>query len=614
MKCNIFAFYLPIIGRNDYICTVELVGGNGLVVVSLLCGNYVKLSFSLCYIYKELLTFAANLQHHYKLIPTIMHRVFVFLMSLILLVLTSCTSPGSYTAMRTALDSINILNRTDQPFTAADVQPYVDYFENYGNSNDRMLAHYLLGRAYHEHGEAPMALQCYQQAADCADTTSTDCDYAQLCRVYSQMSVIFYDQSLYSQQLQHLRNTMKYAWIGKDTLSALLSYEQQSQIYKNIGYLDSAIVVAEEVARYYCQYGYSNYGAIALGRIIQTLINQGEYEKAKDYIRIYETESGLFDDNGNIQQGREAFYHVKGLWYLKENRLDSAEYWFRKELCDGKDFNNQNGGALGLAMLYEQRHVPDSSVKYYQYAYAMNDSMNAQKTTETIERMQSMYDYSHYQKEALDNAEKAHVANIRFIVLAALLVLLAAGAAYFVKRNRKRREEQNARYHVAIVERNKLQKEVESLNAKDYESVITQKEQEIALLNQTIERQSTTHHRVTASDRLSDFEKSQIVQVFLGKRTYHKEQAVPTGNEWKELVSQFREDMPSAYATMSSLSPLQLQVCVLLILGFEEGEIAYLRQTKPQVINTAKVRANQKLFLSNDSASLKGNLAGIITP
>ena len=57
-----------------------------------------------------------------------------------------------------------------------------------------LLAHYLLGRAYHEHGEAPMALQCYHEAIDCADTTAADCDYAQLARVYGQMGDIFYNQ------------------------------------------------------------------------------------------------------------------------------------------------------------------------------------------------------------------------------------------------------------------------------------------------------------------------------------------------------------------------------------------------------------------------------------
>ena len=84
------------------------------------------------------------------------------------------------------------------------------------------------------------------------------------------------------------------------------------------------------------------------------------------------------------------------------------------------------------------------------------------------------------------------------------------------------------------------------------------------------------------------------------------------GDEWKKLVSQFREDMPSAYATMSSLSPLQLRVCILLIMGFEEGEIAYMHQSRPQVISNAKARANQKLFLSGDSVSLKGNLMELI--
>lgn len=49
-----------------------------------------------------------------------------------------------------------------------------------------------------------------------------------------------------------------------------------------------------------------------------------------------------------------------------------------------------------------------------------------------------------------------------------------------------------------------------------------------------------------------------------------------------------------------------------LVLGFEEGEIAFMRQTRPQVISNAKARANQKLFMSNDSASLKSNLTGLI--
>ena len=76
-----------------------------------------------------------------------------------------------------------------------------------------------------------MALQCYHDAIDCADTTATDCDYAQLARVYGQMGDIFYNQGLYYEQISAMASASKYAWKGKDTLAALVEYEQLSSAY-----------------------------------------------------------------------------------------------------------------------------------------------------------------------------------------------------------------------------------------------------------------------------------------------------------------------------------------------------------------------------------------------
>ena len=47
---------------------------------------------------------------------------------IIVLLLGACTGRDRYAAMRNGLDSINTLNRNGQPFTMADVQPYLDYF------------------------------------------------------------------------------------------------------------------------------------------------------------------------------------------------------------------------------------------------------------------------------------------------------------------------------------------------------------------------------------------------------------------------------------------------------------------------------------------------------
>ena len=230
----------------------------------------------------------------------------------LLLVLMGCTTAGERALMRAGLDSINIRNHNDQPFTVQDVDPYVRFFDDHGTPNDQLLAHYLLGRAYHEHGEAPMALQCYHEALDCADTTANDCDYAQLARVYGQMALVFYQQGLFRHQLELEKQSVKYAWLANDTLAALMSYEQESFAYSSLGMPDSAIFVIEDVASKYRKYGNPTYAAISLSCIIRTLIQKGEFRKAKQYMDIYESESVLFDTHGNIAQGREIYYNTKG--------------------------------------------------------------------------------------------------------------------------------------------------------------------------------------------------------------------------------------------------------------------------------------------------------------
>ncbi len=527
---------------------------------------------------------------------------------LLLVVLTACT--GRYDTMRAALDSINVLNRTDQPFTAADVQPYVDYFDRHGNANDRLLAHYLLGRAYHEQGEAPMALQCYQQAADCADTTAADCDYAQLCRVYSQTSEIFFGQSLYRQQIYYLKQTIKYAWMANDTITALASYARQSMSYMNLGILDSTILIAERAAKMFYQYGFANYASMALGSIIWTLINNGNYKKAKQYSAKYEKESGLFDNTGNIQHGREAFYHVKGLLYLKENQLDSAEYWFRKELRDGKDFNNQNGGALGLAMLYEQRHIPDSAAKYYQYAYAMNDSMYAQQTTETIERMQSMYNYSRHQ-ELARKAEKQAVRE-RSIwqwggCIAAIIILIVLHVLYRIRAERQKALQQ---YEQSIEKLKLIEGEIESAR-KDIvilsthknaaQELIEEKEKRIRFLEAESQRQQQESQHKQDEKRLSLAEEALKKQVEYMELVSEMNRGTSITDSQKEkLETILRIHFPKTFELITtkrhSLSEDEYLTCMLIRLHIPPTQIGLLIEKTGGSITNIRVRLLKKLF------------------
>lgn len=401
-----------------------------------------------------------------------MNRAFYYLLFLLLPALTCCTNEAERTRMRSGLDSLNVRNRTDLPFTSADVQPYADYFDRHGTANDRLLAHYLMGRAYHEQGEAPMALQCYQQAAECADTTAADCDYAQLSRVFAQMGGIFYEQQLYRYQLKHDSLAIKYAWMACDTLAALMTMEQTSYTYQQLIKPDSAISVMENVARLFQRYGYYDDATIALGGITRTLISVGNYEKAREYMIRYEL---LMFKDGQIEKGREAYYNTKGLLYYSLSQYDSAAYWYRKELRDGRDLNNQHGGAYGLAMVYDKQQKPDSASKYYRYAYNTYDTLCAARSTDVIGRLQALYDYSRHQTIANQKEELARKEKEKRISVTILLLGVICLALFVYYRMYSRDKTRQLLYTQTLDKLEQVQSEVMNLRSlyADYENIST---------------------------------------------------------------------------------------------------------------------------------------------
>ncbi|MEE3417066.1 MAG: hypothetical protein VZR53_17105 [Prevotella sp.] len=510
-----------------------------------------------------------------------MRRLVVYLFGLLLL-LMGCTTAGERARMRAGLDSINVLNRTDQPFTMQDVEPLVHFFDDHGTPNDQVLAHYLLGRAYYERGEAPMAMQCYHEAINCADTTAQDCDYAQLARVYGQMAQIFYHQGLYRQLLQYEKTAEKFAWKGKDTLAALMCYEQQSYAYERLNEIDSAIFIIENVARLYCLYQHAKYADISLGSIVDLLIDKGEYKKAFYYLKKYESKSGFFDEDGNIQKGREIYYNAKSKLYLKKNMLDSAEYWFRKELRYGLDFNNQNAGAYGLATVYEKRHQTDSAAKYYRYAYAMNDSMYAQQAITTVERMQAMYDYSRQQEIARQETEKTTQANrmLLFSLIALLTISLIASWLYFARVQLiKKLQQVSIELAAAREELAELQQD----SSVNHQSIM-EKEERIKQLERKLGKYGKIVYfgaeKIENDLQLSpNYQKIKDLAYKGGELQQH---------DWDIIYQLINEYLPGYHDFLTSnlkVNTADYQVCLLLRLHFKAGEIANMLGVSPPYIS-----------------------------
>ena len=524
--------------------------------------------------------------------------------------------------MRHRLLQAKARNKAYVPFTSDSVMTVVaDYYDRRGTANEQMEAHYLLGCVYRDLGEAPKALTAYHDAVECADTTAADCDYKTLCRVYGQMSDLYYYQNLYEDQLFSLDCATYYGYLAKDTLAALLAYSQKMDTYKMLMLPDSMLYVCETVSELFRETGYNEVAAGMSFSPIRHLLDCGKIQKAGQSLDYYERESGFFNDDYDIESGREIYYYTKGYYYLKTYHYDSAEYFFRKELATGKDFNNQNAGAYGLALLFQQTHKPDSAAKYALYSYEMNDSVYAHKATDEVAKTKALYDYTRYEHEALQEKERAdreRTKTIVVLVLASIVVSIIV-ILFWLLRKRHR-----AAYRRAI---NKL--------GEAQNTILRLREHE-AILNSVIERQTEEHKateelksqmtilRASIKEREAEIEKQKtILDRFQQKEILTKENVDQkinqsdiykhlriianqgqrlTDEEWSRLMQLVISQLPGFYHLISSkerdLTRLEYQICILDRLGIEPSRMRYLLGISESYVSRMRGGLHKKIFES----------------
>ena len=271
------------------------------------------------------------------------------------------------------LEELERMNRADSLMTNDSLALVLaDYFDRHGTNNEKLRAYYILGRTYADQGEASKALEAYHAAVAC-DTMSEDCDYHTLCLAHIQMAEIFHRHYQPRTAIAELSTAQRMAYKDKDTLLATECYFDQSNEYERLGEKDSAFAIATESARRFTMMGQHDRAAAAKSANTLILLDKHRTDEAKAAIEAY-LASAYTDSLGNVSPGREIFYYKRGLYYLQANKTDSAEYFFRKELRDGLDINNQIAGRKGLQLLYEKLDQADSVAKYAAEGYAIRYS------------------------------------------------------------------------------------------------------------------------------------------------------------------------------------------------------------------------------------------------
>ena len=495
-------------------------------------------------------------------------------------------------------------------------QEVVEYYDNNGSSNDKMQAYYLQGCVYRDQKEAPRAILCYQEAVERADTLSKNCDYSTMFRIYAQMEDIYEKQYLWNEALKANQMFTKYALRAGDINNYLRAKEMIIPIYYSLGDTLQALEQTKLCASLYEKNSLHQEAARVLPLMINIYVRKGQYALASHYMQMYETQSGLFDHHGNICKGYEAYYELKGLYFLGVNQLDSAEYYFRK-LGSCNYMFQANRGLLLLAK------ARGNSGDMYRYALLCEKGMDKilkDCNTEAVLQVSSMYQYQGMLQQMITKNEEAEKSKNAIFVLLVLLLVLIWGGLFLYKRNKKHiinnqklLECLNDKYIIALNEMNALICERDK-NKEEYEEAASQKQIEVDSLREEIKKYRKKMKRLNDSERSLKLADHDILRKFRGMVVPKLHSELPSEIDWEDLESLFASSFPITYEKIHKDKEsllLEFRVCILTRLQFSNGAIAYLLQSSPASISNAKSKANMRLFGDRGASTLYYNMVNI---
>ena len=502
--------------------------------------------------------------------------------------------------MRYELLRHKAMNKACITFTSDSVmKKVVDYYDNHGSANERMLANYVLGCVYRDMYEAPMALEYYNKATEQADTTAADCDYGTLYRVYSQMGFLFSKQYLPYQLLDAFGKAVKYAYLAKDTLNAIINYQNRENAYSYLGNKDSVIAINLHAATMFKQIGNNYAAAIAFG------CNYNYYVEKEDTLNALKTFKAYFstgyEGNSEYEDSKAYVLCQKGTYYMFTAQLDSAYNNLQQSLRLCKSYSIKAATTKALAQYYAKVNQPAMAMKYALQSSEYNDSdlIEARKTQ--LQQVQAMYDYGRNQEIARRAELKAKRSTQMNYMIVLACVVLFLFLSYFYRKQlalkKKRIAASKLVYEDCLLKLKRLQEEKAQLvaeNDKKLAQIITEKENAISKLVSEIHDIQNRYSLSSMSDAYLVLKNSSIYKKIQCIEAHPLEEM--TEEDWTELADTVEELIPNFIPMLKNrVSDRDYRICLLIRLGIPASLMARLLNLSDAAISKSRKTMLKKL-------------------
>lgn len=483
--------------------------------------------------------------------------------------------------MRYELLRHKAMNKAYISFTSdSKMKEVVDYYDRHGSANERMLANYVLGCVYRDMHEVPLALEYYNKATEQADTTAADCDYGTLYRVYSQMGFLFSKQYLPYQLLDAFGKAEKYAYLAKDTLNAIINYQNKGDAYDYLGRKDSVVAINLRSANMFKRIGDNYNAAIALGCNYSYYIEKQDSVNAKKAFEAYFSTG--YEGNSNYGDAKAFLLCEKGRYYMFISRLDSAFSCLNQSLKLSKSYSNKAAATKVLAQYYARVNKPVLAMKYALKSSEYNDSDLLAVRESQLQQIQAMYNYGRNQEIARKAELKAErITMLVYVLIAGGVVIFLLLTHLYLKQLKKKKEKILVTKHLyddSLLKLRQKQEELELLrtvNDRKIADVIKEKEQTINKLEDDLKDIRDKYSNSSLSDVDILLKESSIYKRIKYLELHPKE--IMRENDWIELEETIEQLIPSFIPLLKNrLNVMAYRICLLVKLEISTSSIAIL--------------------------------------
>lgn len=473
------------------------------------------------------------------------------------------------------------------------------YFDQTDDYNRWAKAWYYRGRINQDLGDAPRAQDYYLNVLQNEDKVS---DNALLGRLYNSLGMLYTSQDVYEMAISYQKKAFECFNLLNDTIGKSFVLRDISRIYSSLGKKDSAIFYCEQALPYV-----SDRSKPSIYRELASLyIDVDDFAKADEYVRlplIYPS-----DDNLRFQT-----HLTLGKFFQKTGKIDSAYYYLNFSKY-GLKLNTRAGSYFQLAKLeYNQKRWKEYAENQMIYE-SLRDSIIEIKQTESIRKMQSLYNYHRAESKLMLATLSLNKMKIRFLTigvvsLLVILILSAISVAYYLKLKDKRIRMQEQREKLVALKKKQQEdrwrieeneKNIEELEKQLQESSAAYDEKEkelISLRKLRLEIETVSLKSVEASSRLL-IEKFRISDIYY--RFHMREAWKPKDEDWDQLFKSLDETYDNfTHRIMGlavKLTTTELRVSCLVKANVPPATIAMLMVTTPTNVSMIRNRLYRKLF------------------